>query len=89
MKTYRNINGQPIIRSCFNCKFFNPMDDNPKIGYCMLLRMMFAYTHEKSLYGIVKTFYLCDNHRLVNEEWLEQNVESLNLKDVLKNKEDI
>lgn len=37
---------------------------------------------------IVKSFYLCENHSLTNEEELAKEQEPLNLRDVLKKKGD-
>jgi len=88
MKTYRNINGLPIIRSCFNCKHFQPIDGMDKMGYCQKNRIYFAYTLKKTVFVIVKSFYLCDNHSLTNEEELAREQEPLNLRDVLKKKGD-
>lgn len=86
MKTYRNINGLPIIRSCFNCKHFQPIDGLDKMGYCQNNRIYFAYTLKKTVFMIVKSFYLCDFHRLMNEEELSKEQTPLNLRDVLKKK---
>jgi hypothetical protein len=86
MKTYRNINGLPIIRSCYNCIFFEPIDGMDKMGYCKKNRIYFAYTLKKTVLMMVKSFYLCDNHRLINEEELAKSQTPLNLRDILKKK---
>ena len=88
MKTYRDINGKPIIRSCFNCKFFSSIEGMDKMGYCQFKRLYFAYTLKKTVFPIVKSFYLCENHRLVNESELEGKAEVVDLRDVIKNKGD-
>lgn len=88
MKTYRNINGKPIIRSCFNCKHFQPIEGMDKMGYCQASKLFFAYTLKKTVFGIVKSFYLCENHRLNNEDELQKQAEALDLRDVLKKKGD-
>jgi hypothetical protein len=88
MKTYRNINGKPIIRSCFNCKHFQPIDGMEKIGYCQNKRLTFAYTLKKTVFAMVKSFYLCENHRLTNEEELAKSQEGVDLRDVIKQKGD-
>ncbi len=87
MKTYKNINGQPILRSCFNCKHFKPLPDNPQSGYCKARALMFAYTLENTVYAMVKSFYLCESHTLPNEEHLRQiGAEEVELAEVVKNK---
>jgi hypothetical protein len=86
MKTYRNINGKPIIRSCFNCKHFKPIDGMDKMGYCEFKRLYFAYTLKKTVFAIVKSFYLCENHRLVNEDELAKAQIGVDLRDVIKQK---
>jgi hypothetical protein len=88
MKTYRNINGKPIIRSCFNCKHFQPIDGMDKVGYCQNKRLIFAYTLKKTVFAMVKSFYLCENHRLTNEDELAKSQEGVDLRDVIKQKGD-
>lgn len=91
MITYRNINGLPIIRSCYNCKFFKPIDgmESQKLGYCENKRIYFAYTLKKTVFMIVKSFYLCDYHKFTNEREFAENQQPLNLRDVLKKKDDV
>lgn len=60
-----------------------------KLGYCERNRIYFAYTLKKTVFMIVKSFYLCDFHRLTNEEELAKEQQPLNLRDVLKKKDDI
>ena len=89
MITYRNENGLPIIRSCYNCKFFEPIEGSDRQGYCKISRIYFAYTLKKTVLMIVKSFYLCDYHKLINEKQLADEQQPLNLRDVLKKKGDI
>ena len=79
IKTYLNKNGIPIIRKCGNCANYKIIEDKDGIGYCKLLQLLFAFTHEKSVYGIVKDFYLCENHLLTNEETLRYESEQVDL----------
>ena len=50
---------------------------------------MFAYTMQDNVYFLVKSFYLCDMHEFKNEEYLKSVSEHVNMKDVIKNKEDV
>ena len=88
MITYKNINGKPIIRSCFNCKHFSPIDGMDKMGYCQFKRLYFAYTMKKTVFAIVKSFYLCENHRLTNESELEGKAEKVDMRAIVKKKGD-
>jgi len=72
MKTYLNHNKVPIIRKCDNCTNFKIIDNDDKVGYCKATPLMFAFTHEKSVYPIVRDFYLCESHLLHNEETLKK-----------------
>ncbi len=38
---------------------------------------------------IVKSFYLCDYHKFTNEREFAENQQPLNLRDVLKKKDDV
>jgi hypothetical protein len=79
-KTYKNRKGNPIIRKCSNCKHFEKIpNDLLSNGYCKAIPLMFAFTHHKSVYAIVKEFYACENHELVNEEELFNNCEQVDL----------
>lgn len=82
-KTYKNRNGVPMIRKCINCVNFKQIDDNSTMGYCKLLQLHFAFTHEKSVYGIVKDFYVCPNHKFTNESSLEVDGEQVDLLEYL------
>lgn len=79
IKTYKNKNGTPIIRKCGNCVHYKAIDGNNLSGYCKMINMLFAFTHEKSVYAIVKDFYLCETHKFVNEELLSENSEEVEL----------
>lgn len=50
---------------------------------------MFAYTMEESVYAFVKTYYCCEKHSFPNEELLEKKAEKVDLKTVLKRKNDL
>jgi hypothetical protein len=102
LETYINMNGFPILRRCANCIFFSHQHSHPnsnpdyeatfekmRLGYCTFKPFHFAYTLEPNLYAITKDFYLCENHKLHNEEKLEQVSEKVILKYCLKKKEDI
>lgn len=82
-KTYKNRNGVPMIRKCNNCVNFKQIDDNGTMGYCKLLQLHFAFTHEKSVYGIVKDFYVCPKHEFVNESSLKVNSDEVDLLEYL------
>lgn len=82
-KTYKNRNGVPMIRKCINCVNFKQIDDNSTMGYCKILQLHFAFTHEKSVYGIVKDFYVCPNHRFINEDSLKVDSEQVDLLEYL------
>lgn len=79
IKSYLNKNGTPIIRKCGNCINYKQFDKVDKTGYCKMIPMLFAFTHEKSVYGIVKDFYLCEQHKLMNEELIEFSSEEVDL----------
>lgn len=48
--------------------------------------MYFAYTMKKTVYAMVKTFYLCDFHTHKREEFLQKNAPKVVMKDILKKK---
>jgi hypothetical protein len=83
INTYINKNGTPIIRKCGNCINYKHIDTQDKSGYCKVKPLYFAFTHEKSVYGIVKDFYLCEEHKLLNEDILEFSCEPIDLKSYL------
>jgi hypothetical protein len=78
--TYKNKNGKPMIRKCSNCIHFVKIDENiNQNGYCKEKPLYFAFTHEKSVYAIVKDFYLCPTHAFKFEENLKENSEEVDL----------
>jgi hypothetical protein len=79
MKTYLNKNKIPIIRKCDNCSHYTPIDGSDKVGYCKANNLMFAFTHDKSVYFIVKDFYLCESHNFKNEDLLKLESEEVDL----------
>jgi len=79
IKSYYNKNKTPIIRKCTNCIHYKAIDQKTNEGYCKLLQLLFAFTHEKSVYGIVKDFYLCEKHQFENEELLKSESEEVEL----------
>lgn len=83
------MNGKPIIRSCFNCRFYHPIPTESNMGYCKFKPLLFAYTLQANVFPIVKTFYLCENHEFKNEELLKSTANQVDLRDILKPKKDI
>ena len=80
IKTYANRHGKPIIRKCNNCIFFQMIDrDANNNGYCKAIPLLFAFTHDKSVYAIVKEFYLCEKHQFLNEDILKTESEEVDL----------
>jgi hypothetical protein len=78
--TYKNRNGKPMIRKCSNCIHFTKIDENHnQNGYCKENPLFFAFTHEKSVYAIVKDFYLCPSHQFVYEDQLKNDSEEVDL----------
>jgi hypothetical protein len=78
-KTFKNKNGVPIIRKCNNCLNFKAIDNNESVGYCRAMQLYFAFTHDKSVYAIVKDFYICPSHQFLNEELLKAESEEIDL----------
>jgi len=91
LKTYTNRKGLPIMRRCFNCKFWAAYteSENQTLGYCKQKPLFFAFTLQPTVFTITKDFYLCEQHEFKNEEMLAQVSEKINLKDALKKKDDI
>ena len=79
IKTYMNRQGTPIIRKCGNCVNYKSIEGTEKSGYCKIQPMLFAFTHEQSVYAIVKDFYLCSQHFFTNEETLAAESEQVDL----------
>lgn len=89
MLTYYNKNGRPIIRSCSNCVNFKPLATDQKMGYCLVSKMLFAYTMEDSIYFMTKSFGLCYKHEFANEELLKTTAKTVDQKEVLKRKDEV
>jgi hypothetical protein len=89
LHTYINYSGEPILRRCRNCKFWQQVseEEDTKAGYCKLKPLYFAYTMQPSVFTITKDFYLCERHRFKNEEILEIETKKVLMKDTLKKKE--
>ena len=93
LKTYLNKNGLPILRHCKNCIFWKQelktYDGKNNVGYCKFKPTFFAFTLEATVYFMTKDYYLCANHRFVNELMLEVLGEPVLLKDALKKKDEL
>ena len=92
LETFINLNGYPILRRCKNCIFWNDdteLGEKYKAGYCKFKPFYFAFTLEPSVFAITKEFYVCENHKLQDEERLKQVCDVVKLKDVLKKKEEL
>ena len=87
-KTYLNRSGTPIIRKCSNCLNYKPIEGIEMGGYCKAMQMYFAFTHDKSVYAIVKDFYLCENHKFENEETLSKESKEVDLLSYLNERMD-
>ena len=90
MITFLNKDGNPIIRQCANCNFYSPIRGADRMGYCSKLPMIFAFTGNQSVFGITRSFYVCDKQRLSNEDHLNEFAEKIDMsnnfkpKDILK-----
>ncbi len=89
LETYINRNGYPMIRRCHNCLYWNPENNDKKIGLCTFKPLYFAFTLEPSVFFITKEFCLCENHLFKNEEKLSQICEKKLMKDIIKKKDSI
>ena len=82
--SYLNKKGTPIIRKCGNCIHFKALENKDTMsGYCKMMPLLFAFTHEKSVYAIVKDFYLCESHKLENEDVLKLHSKEVDLETFL------
>ncbi len=87
LETYVNLEGNAILRRCLNCRFWSPVErekyktykNSEKLGYCKLSPLYFAYTLKKNVFPLTKTFYLCERHKFVNEEILEETGTKVNM----------
>jgi hypothetical protein len=77
--TYKNKQNTTMIRKCGNCKNYKLLEEKDNMGYCQIMNLYFAFTHDKSVYAIVKDFYICENHEFVNEEILKQQSQVVEL----------
>jgi hypothetical protein len=92
VETYVNRNGYPIIRRCRNCIYWNnetEVNQKQKAGYCKLKPLYFAFTLEQSVYAITKEFYVCQDHKLEDEDRLKEVCDVVKLKDILKKKDEL
>jgi hypothetical protein len=92
LDTYLNLNGSPILRRCQNCKFWNAItekttDNGKNVGYCKFRPLYFSYTLQKSVFAMTKDFYLCEDHKFKNEEFLEEQGRKVNITEALRKKE--
>jgi hypothetical protein len=51
--------------------------------------LYFAFTLEPSVYAITKEFYVCEEHKLEDENRLKEVCEVVKLKDIIKKKEEL
>ena len=79
IKSFLNRNNIPIIRKCSNCINFKLIENGDSVGYCRVMPLLFAFTHESSVYAIVKDFYLCEKHELPNEQVLRGESKEIEL----------
>jgi len=87
MITFINKSGNPIIRQCANCIFYDPISGNKPSGYCKQLPLLFAFTGQQTVYGITRPFYCCEKHILPNEDYLNSNAEKIEMSYNFKSKE--
>lgn len=90
MDTYFNRSGYPILRKCQNCNYWRGNKSN-NLGQCSFQSFYFAFsndlTNSKNLYGITKEFFLCENHKLFNEDKMNNVSEKVKLKDIIKKRD--
>jgi hypothetical protein len=88
--TYFNRSGFPILRKCQNCTHWRSNKTN-NLGQCSFQSFYFAFSNDlessKNLYGITKEFFLCENHKLFNEDKMKNVSETVKLKDIIKRKD--
>jgi hypothetical protein len=73
-----------MIRRCSNCKHFKSINGDSSLGYCKEKPLLFAFTHDPTVFAIVKNFYLCEGHQFANEELLASQSEPIDLKEHIK-----
>lgn len=84
MITYKNKNGLPMLRSCYNCINFKEIENLERTGYCQRVKLMFAYTLQSNVHPMVKTFYLCQDHEFSNENALKLSAEQVSLENSIR-----
>ena len=89
IETYINQNGYPIIRRCKNCMYWKTETDESKSGYCIQRPFYFAFILEPNVYAVTKDFFLCENHKFINEAKLSIVSEKVLMKEILKKKDEI
>jgi hypothetical protein len=92
MDTYFNRSGFPILRKCQNCNYWRGNKIN-NLGQCSFESYYFAFSNDlensKNLYPMSKEFFLCENHKLFNEDKMKQVSEKVKLKDIIKKKDNV
>ncbi len=93
LETYLNRNGYPMIRRCFNCKFWKLEKEAEKLGVCNFQELFFAFTLKPTVHPIqnlvTRDFYLCAEHQFENEDKLEAVSKKVSLKDSIKTKDQV
>ena len=92
LHTYINLNGKPLLRRCENCEHWKRIEDKKNgseptptgSGYCMAIKLIFAYTLKPIRNYQSKYCDLCENHRFANEAELEATAKKILLSDVVK-----
>jgi hypothetical protein len=93
LETYLNKKGYPMLRRCFNCKFWQPDIKGSKsempLGYCKIKSLTFAFTLKQTVHPITRDFYLCEHHQFEKEEWLNSISPKVKLSESIKKKNEI
>jgi hypothetical protein len=73
MQLYINDVGKPVIPKCGNCVHWMKLNSQEKnVGYCKLIKLLFAFTRKSNVYAITKDFYYCEKQELVNLDILKE-----------------
>jgi hypothetical protein len=92
LDTYHNRNGFPIIRRCQNCDYWRRKETG-NFGHCTKKTYDFAFDKNEEVQSILfantKDFFLCESHKLFNEEKLSKVSDKVKLKDIIKKKSEI
>ncbi len=67
MEFFLNQKSLPIIRKCKNCRFYNER------GCCLLITIVNAYDHDKKINLKTNDNFYCDQHKFLNEDFLQKN----------------